>query len=238
MGSGTSDDIGASVSNSAPLFAVAIQCGLFVVPVSKNPTTNEASGKAGLKLTPVLLMVGRAAWRLDRWGACLFRGRPGTRKSRWRQDQAPARSKDSAVGLAGEALMPRYASSFPLLHAVALNGTLSRGTRAPVMEKLTDDGLRSSLLGTKISIRLSPATELGEILKPKSGGSCSSGVFRCWCMRASCPTECEKRIVIYQRVRVARNRNHSQTYAPERFEQPSGTGFGAMHSHRLLVTSH
>jgi hypothetical protein len=56
--------------------------------------------------------------------------------------------------LAGEALIPRYASSFPLLQVVALKReAVADETAPPVMEKVSDDGLRASLFGTKISIR-------------------------------------------------------------------------------------
>ncbi len=89
------------------------------------------------------------------------------------------------MGLVGEALIPKYVSSWPLVQAVRLNSEavperaklFNDPPWVPVIAKIRAPGMGSSLLGTNISTRKSPVWGPGEMVKPKFGGFVLVGVF-------------------------------------------------------------
>src|SRR5262249_29261254 len=78
------------------------------------------------------------------------------------------------IGLFGLALIPKYASSMPLVHGVAENKVAVAAT-VPVIAKLA--GL-ASLSGTSTSMVKLPVAGPGEVVKPKfTGGLMVVGEF-------------------------------------------------------------
>src|SRR5215468_10161403 len=90
------------------------------------------------------------------------------------------------IGLAGLALIPKYASSMPLVHGVAEN-KVAVAEAVPVSAKLA--GL-ASLLGTSTSMVKLPVAGPGEVVKPKfTGGLMLVGEFVPLSMHCPAPAQ-------------------------------------------------